>query len=111
MSEDLIPLQTAYIRQSKDVENNTWIVFNTEDEELAKLPNTLDPKQAMSYMHFARPFELAALNIGIRHGIKTEHIKAEAVFQAMRQQMKALEERNILLSNKLEKFIIEQEEI
>ena len=63
MSENLIPLQTAYIRQSKDVRNNAWVVYDTDDKELAELPNTLNPKQAMSYLHFARKFELYALNV------------------------------------------------
>lgn len=65
---DLIPLQTAYIRQSRDVKENVWVVFDTEGNEIGELPNTLNPKEAMSYLHFARPFELEALNIGIQFG-------------------------------------------
>ena len=65
---DLIDLQSAYIRQSRDVEDNAWIVFNTKSEEIGKLSSTLNPKEAMSYLHFARPFELAAFNKGIQFG-------------------------------------------
>ena len=52
------------------MKDNTWIVFNTDNEELGKLSNTLSPKEAMSYLHFARPFELEALNTGIQFGKK-----------------------------------------
>ena len=55
---NLIPLQSAYIRQSRDVRDNAWIVFDEQGEELAELPNYLDPQEAMSYLHFARKFEL-----------------------------------------------------
>jgi len=40
MSENLIPLQTAYVRQSRDVQDNAWVVSTDKDEELGVLPNT-----------------------------------------------------------------------
>jgi len=110
MSIDLIPLQAAYIRQSKDVEDNTWIVFTNLNKEIGKLPNTLDPKQAMSYLHFGRKFELDALNIGIEFGRKIELEKAEVIFQDLKQQNLFLQQQNEMLSNKLEKFIIGEED-
>lgn len=110
MSDNLIPLQSAYIRQSKDVENNTWVVFTEGDVEIGKLSNTLNPKQAMSYLHFAREFELDAFNIGIMFGTKQEHEKAEKVFQQMRNKIAKLEQQNIGLSSNLERLIIGEEE-
>lgn len=110
MSDSLIPLQTAYIRQSRDVGNNAWVVFTDKDEEIGTLSNELDPKQAMSYIHFARKFELGAFNIGIEFGKKEEHDKAEKVFQSLLAKIKELEEQNIALSDNLERFIIGEEE-
>lgn len=110
MTENLIPLQTAYIRQSKDVKNNTWVVFSECDAELGELPNTLSPKQAMSYLHFGRRFELDALNIGIRFGKGLEHTIAEKKLKQSALRIAVLERQNLDLSNALEKHIINQED-
>ena len=65
---DLIPLQAAQITQYPDQPDKTWYVRDNEGNDLGKLPGTLSPKEAMSYQHFARPFELEAFNIGIEFG-------------------------------------------
>lgn len=104
---NLIPLQTAYIRQSRDVKDNTWIIFNSEtDEEIGELPSDFSPKEAMSYLHFARKFELEALNIGIRHGRSIEVDASDKIFQSMKNKIKELSVQNMGLSVQLEKFII-----
>lgn len=110
MSNNLIKLQTAYIRQSRDVKDNAWVVFSDKDEELGELSNTLSPKDAMSYLHFARPFELEAFNTGINYGRDLENIKSETIFQKMKSDLIILEEMNIRLSKQLEKFIIGNED-
>lgn len=109
MSDNLIPLQSAYITQALDVENNTWFVYDTEGNRLGKLSNKLDEREAMSLIHFARRAELAAFNIGIEFGINKEHDKAEKVFQQMREKIQELENQNIGLSTHLEKLIIGEE--
>jgi len=103
---NLIPLQTAYITQARDVETNTWFVYDTVGNLLGKLSNKLEDKEAMSVIHFARKIELDALNIGIRFGEKQEHAKAEKIFQEMRAEIIQLQEQNVGLSNHLEQFII-----
>lgn len=110
MSEkNLIPLQTAFITQALDVESNTWFVYDTENNLLGKLSNKLEDREAMAVIHFARKIELEALNIGIRFGEAQEHEKAEKVFQAMRAEIKQLQEQNIGLSAHLEQYIIGEE--
>lgn len=110
MTEKLIPLQSAYIRQSRDVDNNAWNIFTEDNLKIGRLSNELNPKQAMSYLHFAREFELKALNIGIRFGEAQEHDKAEIVFQKLKAKIDFLEKQNIGLSENLERLIIGEEE-
>lgn len=110
MSDNLIKLQTAYIRQSRDIKENAWVVFSDKDEELFTLSNKLSPKEAMSYLHFARPFELEAFNIGIDYGREIEMERSEDIFKKMRGDLIVLEEMNERLSNQLAKFIIGTED-
>jgi len=109
MTINLAPLQSAYIKQAIDVDNNIWMVFSEQDEKLSTLPNTLNPKEAMSYLHFARKFEIDALNKGIAFGIKETADKHEALFQDLKEQNLFLQQQNEILSTKLEKFIIGEE--
>lgn len=103
---NLIPLQTAFIRQSRDVKDNAWVVYDTDDNEIYELPNHLNPKDAMRHIHLGRKFELEAFNIGINFG-KGELRKVFDVEMAeMEQKCKALEQMNERLSTQLEKFII-----
>jgi len=103
---NLIPLQDAYARQSKDVDDNEWIIYSSDDVELGRLPSSLTPKEAMSYLHFGRKFEIGALDAGIKFGIRQEQEKTNKVFQKMREQILGLETQNIGLSAHLEKLII-----
>lgn len=104
---DLIPLQTAYIRQSRDVKDNTWVVFDTEGNEIAELASTLDPKEAMSYLHFARPFELTALNVGIRFGKEEAKRFYEGQLANAKAFVDAVNAENERLSMKLLQMIEE----
>lgn len=106
---DLIPLQKCYIRQSKDVKNNAWVVFSEQNEELQELPGNLTPKEAMSYVHFGRKYEIEALNIGIGFGKLEERKIALRVVAELKAKIEFLEQQNIMLSTKLEKFIIGEE--
>ena len=104
---DLIPLQAAQITQYPDQPDKTWYVRDNEGNDLGKLPGTLSPKEAMSYLHFARPFELEALNIGIQFGKK----QADTVLQKRMNQAIAYAEQvtaeNERLSLKLLQMIEE----
>lgn len=102
---DLIPLQTAYIRQSKDVKDNAWVGFNTEGEEIFELSGTFSPKQAMSYLHFARPFELEALNKGIRFGKEEAGRQYREHLEMAAAQMQSLMAENEKLATKILQFI------
>ena len=103
---NLIPLQTAYIRQSMDVKDNAWVVFDTSDNELYELPNHLSAKVAMGAVHLGRKFELEAFNIGIDFG-KSEMRKIfDVEMKHMEAKCQALEEMNVRLGTQLEKFII-----
>ncbi len=104
------PLQTAYIRQSLDFANNTWIVFNEQGEKIGELPSEQLAHKAMSYLHFARPFELEALNEGIRQGKQFEIKKTNKMSQIlknMQNKIEDLEAKNTELYAQLEKSIIE----
>ena len=103
----LSPLQTAFIRQSRDVKDNAWVVFSEDGVELYDLPNNLTPKEAMAHLHFARKFELEALEAGINQGRHQSRTAATNVINELRAKVALLEQQNIGLSTQLEKFIIE----
>ena len=103
---NLIPLQSAFINQQRDIDDNTWHVYSEEKKELGTLPNTLSPKDAMSYLHFARPFELQALNIGIKFGRQEQMKASSAQILQLKMDVDLLIRQNDKLSTKLEKFII-----
>ena len=103
---NLIPLQSAYANQQRDVDNNNWHVYSEQNKDLATLPGTLSPKLAMSYIHFARPFELEALNIGINFGKQQQLKISQKQMEFYEGRIKFLEEQNEKLSNSLEKAII-----
>lgn len=103
---DLIPLQAAYITKGCLIGDPWRVCEMGTDKELTRLDGSLGEKEAMSYLHFGRKFELEALNIGIHFGTKQEHDKAEKVFQKMKGEIKSLEEQNVKLSKQLEKHII-----
>lgn len=105
--DNLIPLQSAYIRQSIDARNNAWVMYDTKGNELYELPNTLSPEQAMSYLHFARGFELSALNIGIQFGKKEATQAISTYVDELKARIGMLSEQNVGLATQLEKFIIE----
>ena len=106
MSDNLIPLQAAYITKGCIIGEPWRVCESGTNRELATLSGTLDEKAGMSYLHFARKFELEALNKGIEFGKSQEHDRAEIVFQQMRNQIAELEKQNIGLSTHLEKLII-----
>jgi len=106
---DLIKLQKCYIRQSLDVKENAWVVFSEENEELHELDAALTPKAAMSYVHFGRKFELEAFNVGITFGKSEERKIALKVIAELKAKLEFIEQQNMLLSTKLEQFIIGEE--
>ena len=106
--QDLIPLQTAYAHQEMVGEDTDWRIYDARRKELGKLPANLTPKQAMSYIHFARPFEMAALNIGINFGKAQENKRLSIDLDLCKNKLKILEEQNKKLSTALEKAIIKQ---
>lgn len=111
MSEpNLIPLQTAYATKA-NVIGEDWKICNADtDKVLKELPGTLDERGVMSYLHFARSFELEALNIGIAFGAAREAQKSEDIFQDLKTQNLFLQQQNEMLSGKLEQIIIGNEE-
>lgn len=91
-------------------DDKDWHIVDQANKELTRLPSDLDERGVMSYLHFARPFELEALNIGINHG----RIEAEKNFAnkeiAYKSQIEFLEQQNQRLSTQLERHILGQEE-
>jgi len=106
---DLIPLQSAFITTDPHNPQDSWKVIDARgrgNQLLAELAGNLSDKEAMSYLHFARPFELAALNIGIHFGKGQYKNIADKQIDFLTKKIQFLEEQNIKLSEKLEKFII-----
>jgi hypothetical protein len=99
--KDLIPLQTAFIQQRKTYKDNSWVVFDTDGNELFALDGALEPKTAMSYLHFARPFELEALNIGIEYGKKLAETGYIVRAETAETRARLLADENERLSMKL----------
>lgn len=100
-------LATAYCRQSIDIKNNMWIVFDSESNTpIAELPHANTPKEAMSYLHFARQFEASAFDEGIKFGQARIIEEANAKINALDQLVAALKIENEGLATNLEQHII-----
>jgi hypothetical protein len=83
-----------------------WRVVDIKLNTLEKFSNKLSEREIMGVIKFGRKFEVEAFNIGIEFG-KSEYKRMhdpEVLF--LKEQISALEQMNISLSEKLEKFII-----
>lgn len=101
---------TAYVTWQQGGENNKyWKIVDTDGNIIDKFPKSFTEKEMMQILKFARGVELEAFNIGIDFG-KTQYKKVyEPKIAQLLSQVNELEQMNINLSNKLEKFIIGDE--
>ena len=108
--EDLIPLQRAHVNQYTTSEGKSpWEVQENETNGLlATLPRDLTETQVFQVLHFARKFELLALNIGLTHS----HRELIASWNLEKENLlfviKGLETANTKLADKLAKYIGEE---
>jgi len=103
---EALPLSLAYATWVRGEDEDQWIVRDSKEKELAKFPRDFDEKKCMVAIRFGREFELNAFNEGVKFG-KQETLNAVGPkVDSLLEQIQALEQMNIRLSEKLEKFII-----
>jgi len=102
-------LQTAYATQLTTEENGKgeWVVYNTKQEEIYRLPANWSEKQVMIAIHLGRKFELAAFNKGVEFQ-KSKNPETIVSLQKMvknyESDRKQIVDRNIMLANELDKL-------
>lgn len=104
-------LQNAYCTQQQGGEEDRWQIRTGDGDHtlLTWLPVELDAETAMSYLHFARPFELDAYNLGHDAGSKETALLAAKDAKVAETKITFLENENIRLANTLDRLITDQE--
>lgn len=105
----LVDLATAYATQTTTEKNGKgeWIVYNTKKLEIYRLPADWTEKQVMTAIHFARKFELIALNAGVEHQktkIPSDLKNLQKMVTNLTAERKILVNRNGELANELERL-------
>lgn len=81
MEQELIQLQSCHMTQhSGDNGKSPWsIEENITNDKLGELPRNLSEKEVFAIIHFARDYELKALNAGIKFqkGKNNEYLKSQ----------------------------------
>jgi hypothetical protein len=109
MTEPNLSLSTAYA--TWNIENSTeWVIRDQDNNELWKFPRSFEEKGCMSAIHMGRKFELEAFNNGISFGKESRDQVYGPKINLLIEQIKVLEQMNVNLSTKLEKFIIGDDE-
>jgi hypothetical protein len=101
-----LTLSTAYATWVRGENDNQWLAKDKDENEIGRFPAKWNERDCMLAIRFGRKFELEAFNIGIDFG-KSEYKRMfdpQVVY--LTEQVSALEQMNISLSEKLEKFII-----
>lgn len=111
-TEKLIDLQNAHATQYTDSEGKSvWHVRqNITSNDLYELPGDWSEKQVFKSLHFAREFELIALNAGIQFGKKLNINQFNLEKENLLKVIKDLTASNSRLAEKLGFFIGEEEE-
>ena len=104
-------LQNAYCTTQLDTYENKWQVLTGDGKHtlLTLLPAALGAEKAMSYLHFARPFELEAYNVGHDEGAKESALLAAKDAEIAAIQIKFLENENNRLASTLDRLLTDQE--
>lgn len=109
--KDFIDLQTAYATQTitEGKGKSEWIVYNTEKEEIYRLPADWSEKQVMIAIHLGRRFELIAFNKGVEFQ-KSKNPETIKTLQKMVVQLtkdkELMKAENIKLANELDKLTL-----
>ena len=108
---NLIDLQTAYATQTTTEENGKgeWVVYNTEEKEIHRLPKEWNERQIMAAIHLGRKFELIAFNKGIefQRSKNPETIKTlQKMIISLTNDKEIMKKENIKLSNELDKLTL-----
>ena len=110
---NLIELQTAYATQLTTEEGKgEWVMFNTEKEEIYRLPKDWTEKQVMVAIHLARKFELLAFNKGVQFekDKRPQEIKnLQAIVKNLNAEKQLLVKSNNELATELDNLITKYE--
>lgn len=112
MSTRLVDIATAYATQTTTEKKgkSEWVVYNTDQKEIYRLPGEWSEKQVMTAIHFAREFETIAFNKGINFQ-KSKNPKTIKTLQQMVMNLttekKVIMDRNEVLANEIDKLNIE----
>lgn len=109
----LVDLQTAYVTQhTTENGKQDWIVYNEDKEQIAILPKELDERQAISYLHFARRFELVAFNKGVqfqKDKVPSDMKELQKLVKQLTLEKEEMKNYNIKLANELDKLTLKYE--
>lgn len=107
----LIPLAIAHVNQYTTSKGKSqWEVQENETNELlAKLPSNFTDSEMFEVLHFARKYELNALDIGMKHMHKELISRFEIEKANLLKVINDLEAANSRLAEKLGTFIGEEE--
>lgn len=104
----LVDLATAYVTQHTTKNGKQdWIVLNADEKEMATLPKELTEKEAMAFLHFARPFELVAFNKGVqfqKEKAPEEMKELQRLVKQLTNDKEEMKKENVKLSNELDKI-------
>lgn len=101
-----LALSTAYAAWVFAEHDDQWVVYDEAKNELGKLPKHWNEKDCMIAIRLGRKYELEAFNIGIAFGKSSRDKALIPIIEQKDIQIQTLEQMNIKLSEKLEKFII-----
>ena len=103
-------LSTAYATWVLGEYGDQWVVRDQEGNEVGRFPSKWKEKDCMIAIHLGRKYELEAFNTGIAFCKDTREKVLIPIIEQKDMQIQALEQMNIKLSEKLEKFIIGDDE-
>ena len=109
-------LHTAYVTQTTTERDGKteWIVFDKDQKIIGRLDKNLDERQAMAFLHFARPFETAAFNRGseFQKTLIPQTIRTlQSMVKNFEGEREVMRKRNIELANELEKLNLELDKL
>ena len=106
----MLKLANAYATWVLDENDNKWLVYSKDKEELGRFPAKWDERDCMTAIHLGRKFELEAFNIGIAFGKDKMTNVMKPQLELLNNQVAFLEEQNLKLSSKIEQFILAEDD-
>ena len=106
----MLKLANAYATTVRDQNDNKWLVYSKDGEELGRFPSKWDERDCMTAIRLGREFELEAFNIGIDFGKEKMTKVLLPKLEQLTNQIAFLEEQNLKLSSKIEQFILAEDD-